>query len=108
MADEVRTLAETSEKSARDIQELVGQIQQEVKVIAAGINAAADAARNEVDNGKAVVVQLQQAALDMGVAMTGSSEIATSALQSDRAAKEAQGGSEQIAAAATQQSADQA
>jgi methyl-accepting chemotaxis protein len=105
VADEVRTLAETSEKSARDIQELVRQIQQEVKVIAAGITGAAEAARNEVENGKGVMVQLQRAAVNMGAIMSGSTDIATGALQSDRAAKEAQSGSEQIAAAATQQSA---
>jgi methyl-accepting chemotaxis protein len=104
VADEVRTLAETSEKSARDIQELVGQIQREVKIIAAGINGAADAARKEVENGKAVVIQLQQVGVDMGVVMAGSEEIAAAALQSDRAATEAQKGSEQIAAAATEQS----
>jgi methyl-accepting chemotaxis protein len=38
VADEVRALAETSEKSASDIQGLVGQIQGEVKSIAEGIN----------------------------------------------------------------------
>jgi methyl-accepting chemotaxis protein len=105
VADEVRTLAETSEKSARDIQELVAQIQREVKVIAAGITGAADAARNEVEKGNAVVLVLQQMGTDMGTMKLGSEEIATAALQSDRAAQEAQKGSEQIAAAATEQSA---
>jgi methyl-accepting chemotaxis protein len=105
VADEVRTLAETSEKSARDIQDLVGQIQREVKVIAAGINGAADSARNEVENGKAVVLDLQQVSVEMGVVMAGSEEMAAAALESARAAIEAQKGSEQIAAAATEQSA---
>jgi methyl-accepting chemotaxis protein len=105
VADEVRTLAETSEKSARDIQELVAQIQREVKIIADGINGAADSARNEVENGKAVVVQLRQVGVDMGIVMAGSEEMAAAALQSARAATEAQKGSEQIAAAATEQSA---
>jgi methyl-accepting chemotaxis protein len=38
VADEVRTSAETSEKSAKQIQDLVGQIQADVKTIAGGIN----------------------------------------------------------------------
>jgi methyl-accepting chemotaxis protein len=105
VADEVRTLAETSEKSARDIQELVGRIQGEVKTIAEGINAAAEAARTEVEKGKIVTVQLEKARSDMVGIMTGSGEIATAALQADRATKDVQKGSEQIAAAATQQSA---
>jgi len=105
VAEEVRTLAETSEKSARDIQDLVGQIQGEVKTIADGINAAAEAARSEAEKGKIVTVQLGKARADMVSIMTGAGEIATAALQSDRATKEAQKGSEQIAAAATEQSA---
>jgi methyl-accepting chemotaxis protein len=105
VADEVRTLAETSEKSARDIQELVGQIQAEVKTIADGINGAAQAARAEADKGKAVTVQLETARTELVVIVTGSSEIAAAALQSDAAAKEMQKGSEEIASAAAEQAA---
>ena len=105
VADEVRTLAETSEKSARDIQDLVGQIQKEVKIIAEGINAAADAARTEVEKGRAVTVQLTRARTNMVGIVTGSAEIATAAVMAERAVLEAQKGSEQIAAAATEQSA---
>ncbi len=105
VADEVRTLAETSEKSARDIQDLVGQIQGEVKTIADGINGAAAAARAEVEKGKIVTVQLAKARTDMVGIMAGSTEIATAAQQADLAVKDAQKGSEQIATAATEQSA---
>ncbi len=105
VADEVRTLAETSEKSARDIQDLVGQIQGEVTTIAEGINRAADAARGEVENGKAVTVRLDTVRSEMGAIIAGSVEIVAAAAQSDRAAKEAQKGSEQIAAAAQEQAA---
>ena len=105
VADEVRALAETSEKSASDIQGLVGQIQGEVKTIADGINGAAEAARTEAEKGKAVTVQLEKARTDMLAIVAGSSEIASAALQADVATKEVQKGSEQIAAAATEQSA---
>ena len=105
VADEVRALAETSEKSASDIQGLVGQIQGEVKSISEGINGAADAARLEAEKGKAVSVQLEKARSDMLGIVAASTEIASAALQSDLATKEVQKGSEQIAAAATEQSA---
>jgi methyl-accepting chemotaxis protein len=105
VADEVRALAETSEKSASDIQGLVGQIQGEVKTIADGINGAAEAARSEAEKGKVVTVQLEKARSDMLGIVAGSTEIATAALQADVATKEVQKGSEQIAAAATEQSA---
>jgi len=105
VADEVRTLAETSEKSASDIQELVGKIQGEVKSIADGINAAAAAAKSEVEKGKLVTVQLEKARADMVEIVAGCVEIAAASLQADRATKEVQKGSEQIAAAATEQSA---
>jgi len=105
VADEVRALAETSEKSASDIQGLVGQIQGEVKSISEGINGAADAARIEAEKGKAVSVQLEKARSDMLGIVAASTEIASAALQSDLATKEVQKGSEQIAAAATEQSA---
>jgi methyl-accepting chemotaxis protein len=105
VADEVRALAETSEKSASDIQGLVGQIQGEVKTIADSINGAAEAARTEVEKGKVVTVQLEKARADMVGIVAGSSEIATAAVQAEQATKEAQKASEQIAAAATEQSA---
>jgi methyl-accepting chemotaxis protein len=105
VADEVRTLAETSEKSARDIQDLVGRIQGEVKTIADGINAAAEAARVEVEKGKGVTIQLGKARTDMVGVMAGTTEIAAAAMQAERATKEVQKGSEQIAAAAVEQSA---
>jgi len=101
----VLTEAETSEKSARDIQTLVGQIQSHVTTIADGINTAAEAASAEVAKGKGVTVQLRKVGDDMNHVSRGSEEIAAMAVQSDRAAKEAQSGAEQIAAAATEQSA---
>jgi methyl-accepting chemotaxis protein len=105
VADEVRALAEISEKSASDIQGLVAQIQGEVKSIAEGINKAAEAARDEVEKGKAVTVQLEKARSDMVGIVGGSTEIASAAVQAEHAAKEAQKASEQIAAAAAEQSA---
>ena len=105
VADEVRTLAETSEKSARDIQELIAQIQNDVKVIADGINAAAGAARCEADKGKLIIDNLDQVRLDMATIVKGSKEISATNDQSYLAANEAQKGPEVIAAAAEEQGA---
>ncbi|MFL5255338.1 MAG: methyl-accepting chemotaxis protein [Rhodopila sp.] len=105
VADKVRTLAETSEKSAREIQALVGEIQGEVKVIAEGINRSAVSAREEVEKGKIVNAQLEQARLGVVEIARGSQAITTAALQANDAAKEAEKGSQQIAAAAAEQAA---
>ncbi len=60
VAAEVSTVPETSERSARDIQDLVGQIQRDVKVIADGINASANAARSEVENAESISAAAQE------------------------------------------------
>jgi methyl-accepting chemotaxis protein len=105
VADEVRTLAEISEKSARDIQDLVAQIQQEVKVIASGINASATAAQSEAQAGRAVGDKLEAVRGEMADLLVGAQEILQSGRESDAAAQEALKGSEAIAAAAAEQSA---
>lgn len=105
VADEVRTLAETSEKSTRQIQELVGQIQQDVKNIADGINSAAKTVQGEVENGKTITAQLEQVRTDMMEIVKGVQVIAAGALQSNTAAQQALKGAQDIATAAAEQSA---
>jgi methyl-accepting chemotaxis protein len=105
VADEVRTLAETSEKSAKQIQDMVAQIQQEVKVIADGINTSSKAVEAEVETGKTITAQLEQVRLDMIEVVRGVTEIAAGAVQSNTAAQQALKGSEEIAAASEEQSA---
>ncbi|MGY2047280.1 methyl-accepting chemotaxis protein [Methylobacterium sp. JK268] len=104
VADEVRTLAETSEKSAREIQELIGRIQTDVKVIADGINRSAESARQEVEKGRTVTAQLDSVRGAMVVVMQSAEAIATANAESEKAAIEAQKGTEAIAAAAEEQS----
>ncbi|WP_309118957.1 methyl-accepting chemotaxis protein [Paenibacillus sp.] len=55
VADEVRALAEVSEKSANDIRGLVASIQAEVAPIAASIKEAERVALQEADNGRGVI-----------------------------------------------------
>jgi methyl-accepting chemotaxis protein len=104
VADEVRTLAETSEKSAKQIQELVGQIQKDVKSIADGINTSAKSIEEEVAKGKTITAQLEQIRLDAIEIVKGIQEIATNAGQSNVASQQALKGSQSIAAAAEEQS----
>ena len=91
-------------RAPRDIQDLIGQIQKEVKVIAEGINASAAAATTEVEKGQVVTRQLDQVRIDMLEIQKGCREILTAAELGDEAAKEAQKGSEAVSAAAEQQS----
>ena len=60
VADEVRNLAEMSEKSARGIQEVVNEIQSQVKVVAADTETAGKKAREEVEKAKAITANLAQ------------------------------------------------
>jgi methyl-accepting chemotaxis protein len=105
VADEVRTLAETSEKSASEIQQLVGQIQAEVQVIAEGILASAESARSEAHKGADVTERLSQLRIDMDEILTGAETIARLNAESETAVVEAQKGSEAISSAAAEQSA---
>lgn len=105
VADEVRTLAETSEKSASEIQLLVGQIQAEVQAIASGILASAEAARSEAEKGTEVTERLAQLQGDMDVILSGAETIARLSAESETAVIEAQKGSEAISSAAAEQSA---
>ncbi len=105
VADEVRTLAETSEKSATEIQSLVAQIQAEVKVIAQGILHSAEAARSEAQKGADVTERLGELRSDMDVILTGAGDIARLGAESETAVIEAQKGAEAISSAAAQQSA---
>lgn len=100
VADEVRTLAETSEHSAREIQDLIARIQGDVRVIAAGIKESAEAAQLEVAKGSEVTTRLDRIRDDMVVIVEGGLEIAAQGRQSEAAAREAQSGSEEISSAA--------
>jgi len=64
VADEVRNLAEISEKSARGIQEVVNEIQNQVKVVAGDTEAAGKKGREEVEKAKIITQDLLRIASD--------------------------------------------
>jgi methyl-accepting chemotaxis protein len=105
VADEVRALAETSEKSARDVQGLAGQIETQVGSVASLIRAAADTAATEVQKSQTVILALGELRKEVGALAEGSQSIALATLEAESAAREAQKGAEIISSAAEEQAA---
>ena len=103
VADEVRALAENSDKSAREVQSLSAAIQKDVAEVGATLKAAAERAMTEARLAASVAEALQRRREDMTQIAEDSQSILTAALEAERAAVEAQKGSEQIASAAEEQ-----
>jgi len=104
VADEVRNLAEMSEKSARGIQDVVNEIQGQVKVVASDTESAGRKAAEEVEKAKVITRDLDQITGEMVAIRRGCEVIATNALQANAGAKEFMVGAEQIASAAEEAS----
>jgi methyl-accepting chemotaxis protein len=100
VADEVRNLAEISEKSARGIQEVVNEIQSQVKVVAGDTEAAGKKGREEAEKGKAITQDLQKISADLDEVRGNCAEIQKSASEALSGAKNYLRGSEEVAAAA--------
>jgi methyl-accepting chemotaxis protein len=105
VADEVRALAETSEKSARDVQNLAAQIENQVGSVSSIIKTAADTATNEAHKSQTVLLALGDLRKEVGVLAEGSQSIAVATLEAESAAREAQKGAEIISSAAEEQAA---
>ena len=100
VADEVRNLAETSEKSARDIRDLVEKIQADVKVVVADVERAGKAAQEEVEKARKITEDLKRINQDTREVQRGCEEINTGAKSASEAAASFQQGAQQIATAA--------
>ncbi len=100
VADEVRNLAEISEKSARGIQEVVNEIQTQVKVVSADTEAAGKKGREEVEKGKIISQDLQRIAADLEEVQANCAEIQKSGAETLTGAKSYLKGAEEVAAAA--------
>lgn len=100
VADEVRNLAEISEKSARGIQEVVNEIQNQVKVVAADTEAAGKKGREEAEKAKVITQDLLKIAADLGEIQVNCGEIQKNATEALSGAKLYLKGAEEIAAAA--------
>jgi methyl-accepting chemotaxis protein len=104
VADEVRAFAETSEKSAREVQGLAESIAVEVCSVAARIKSAADTAQLESESGRDAITSLQVIRQDMLAVSDGSQSILIATETAEAGAREAQIGAESVASAAEEQS----
>jgi len=104
VADEVRNLAEISEKSARGIQEVVNEIQNQVKIVAADTEAAGKQGVAEVEKAKSITKDLSQIGQDMVVIQQGCEVISSNATQAVAGSRDYLKGAEQIASAAEEAS----
>jgi methyl-accepting chemotaxis protein len=105
VADEVRALAETSEKSARDVQNLAAQIETQVGSVSSIIKTAAETAVGEALKSQTVVLALGELRKEVGALAEGSQSIAVATLEAESAARQAQKGAEIISSAAEEQAA---
>ena len=103
VADEVRSLAESSDRSAREVQTLSASIQKEIQEVGAALRAAAERALHEARAAALVTETFQARREDMSRIAEGSRGILTAALEAERSATEAQKGAEQVASAAEEQ-----
>jgi methyl-accepting chemotaxis protein len=105
VADEVRALAETSEKSARDVQGLAAQIETQVVSMASIIKTAATTATAEAQKSQTVILALGELRKEVSALAEGSQSIALATLEAESGAREAQKGAEIISSAAEEQAA---
>jgi methyl-accepting chemotaxis protein len=105
VADEVRALAETSEKSARDVQGLAAQVEAQVDSVASIVRTAAETANAEAEKSRTVISALSDLRKEVGALAEGSQFIAAATLEAESAAREAQRGAEIISSAAEEQAA---
>jgi methyl-accepting chemotaxis protein len=105
VAEEVRALAEISEKRALEVQNFAETIQHDVVEIVRAVAGAAARAEAEAKSGITVVETLEGIRADMALTAGAAQEILSAAIEVGRAATEAQRGAEQVAGAAAEQSA---
>ena len=104
VADEVRNLAENSDRNAREVQSLSAGIQKEIQEVGNALRQAAERALQEARSATRVTEIFQARRNDMSQIAEGSRGILAAALEAERAATEAQRGAEQVASAAEEQS----
>ncbi|HEY0962140.1 MAG TPA: methyl-accepting chemotaxis protein [Pseudomonadales bacterium] len=104
VADEVRSLAEVSDRSAREVQQLTEAIQKEVLEVGNVLKTASDLSTQQASAAASVIDSLESRRDDMAQIAEGSRTILAAAIEAERAALEVQKGAEQVATAAEEQS----
>lgn len=103
VAEEVRALADVSDKSAVQVQGLAEEIQTNVREAAVTVKATASTAVEQAKAGRSVIETLSGLRQSMIELATGSQETLTAAIEAERAIQEAQKGAELVAGAAEEQ-----
>jgi methyl-accepting chemotaxis protein len=103
VAEEVRALADVSDKSALQVQGLAEEIQGNVRSAAETVKAAAAAAVAQAKAGRAVIDTLSGLREAMTELADGSQATLTASIEAERAIQEAQKGAELVAGAAEEQ-----
>jgi methyl-accepting chemotaxis protein len=104
VAEEVRALAEVSDKSALDVKGLAEEIQTNVQDAVQVVTAAANAAVAQAKEGALAVETLVAIRDDMSRLAEGSQETLLATIEAERAIGEVQKGAELVASAAEEQS----
>ena len=105
VADEVRALAETSDRNAQQVRDLASSMTSDVQRSAAALRTAAETAAKDAQSAEHVVEALRARRDDVAKIAEGSREILTSVAEAERAAVEVESAANQIASAAEEQSA---
>ena len=105
VAEEVRALADVSDKSAVHAQGLAEEIESSVRDAAVTVKAAAGAAVEQAKVGRSIIETLTGLRQGMIEFAIGSQETVTAAIEAERAIQEAQKGAELVAGAAEEQAA---
>ncbi len=103
VAEEVRALAEASDKSALEIRVLAEEIQMKVRDAAATVKATATTAVAQAKAGRSIIEILSWLRTNMIELADGSQQTLTASIEAERAIQEAQKGAEQVAGAAEEQ-----
>jgi methyl-accepting chemotaxis protein len=103
VAEEVRALAETSDKSALEVQGLADEISTNVRGAVEAIGTAANVAMSRAKAGQLVSETLSVVREDMVALAAGSLDTLTASIEAERANVEAQKGAELVAGAAEEQ-----
>ncbi len=104
VAEEVRALAEVSDRSALEVQGLAEEIISNVRGAVDVINSAATIAISQSKAGSLIAEELVAIRKDMAALAAGSQDTLTASLEAERAITEAQKGAELVAGAAEEQS----
>jgi methyl-accepting chemotaxis protein len=103
VAEEVRALAEASDKSALEVKVLAEEIQAKVRDASAVVKTAAASAVDQAKAGRAIIEILSGLRDNMIELADGSRQTLTASVEAEKAIQEAQKGAELVAAAAEEQ-----